>query len=317
MISLAGTGLGLLCEWFWIADLAAQLRVQYVLLLISALIPWGIERNYRWIGIAVVALILNLWPILPYWIAKPVARNSTALSAPADQKPLRLLLFNVLRTNTQIEATLAEVLHADADFVYLMEVAPIWQQPLEVLRDRYPFQKRICRDDYTGVAFLSRHPWESLEIVDTDAANPPLDLRFARLPGESKGFRLIVTHPLPPLGSDLTAARDRQLLTLARRLSTEESCVMAGDFNLTPWSSRFTKILSAGQLRDGSMGFGIQPTLTPLPTLMGGLKVDHVFVNQGISIHKFQIGTSRYSDHEPVSVEFRITSGRPVGDSAF
>ena len=128
---------------------------------------------------------------------------------------------------------------------------------------------------------------------------------------------MIVTHPLPPLGSDLTAARDRQLLTLARRLSTDESCVMAGDFNLTPWSSRFTKILAAGQLRDGSMGFGIQPTLTPLPTLMGGLKVDHVFVNQGISIHRFQIGTSRYSDHTPVSVEFRITSGRPVGDSAF
>ncbi len=309
MIAVAATGLGLFCDSFWIADLAAQLRVQYVLLLIPAFVPWGIRRSYWRIVLAAAALILNLWPMVPYFIAKPVVANKSDFSASDDRKTLRLLIFNVLRTNTEIETTLEETLRAEADFVYLMEVAPIWQAKLETLKDRYPFQKLICRDDYTGVAFLSRHPWESLEIVDTDDANPPLDLQFPALSGQSTGFRLIVTHPLPPLGSDLTEARDRQLITLARRLSPNEPCLMTGDFNLTPWSSRFAKILAAGQLRDAFLGFGIQPTLTPFPTLIGGLKVDHVLVNKAVSIHNVRIGTSRYSDHAPVLVEFEIAGG--------
>ncbi len=306
IIALVGTGLALFCESFWIADLAAQLRVQYVLLLIAALVPWGIRRSYRWGVLAVAALVLNLWPIVPYFFAKPVAGNQSDFSGSADRKALRLLIFNVLRTNTAIETTLEEILREDADFVYLMEVAPIWKARLEALKDRYPFQKLICRDDYTGVAFLSRQAWESLEIVDTDDANPPLDVRFPALLGQATGFRMIVTHPLPPLGADLTAARDRQLITLARRLSPDEPCIMAGDFNLTPWTSRFAKILVAGQLQDSFLGLGIQPTLTPLPTLMGGLKVDHILVNQGVSVDRMRIGTSRYSDHAPVVMEFAI-----------
>ena len=310
IIALMGTGLAMFCEWFWIADLAAQLRVQYVLLLVAAFVPWGIRRGYWWIASAVAALILNLWPIVPYFIAKPVVVKQSKVSAEADRKLVRLVIFNVLRTNTAIEATLQEMLREEADFVYLMEVAPIWKAKLDALKERYQFQKLICRDDYTGVAFLSRHAWESVEIVDTDDANPPLEVRFPTLPGQSTGFRMILTHPLPPLGSDLTAARDRQLITLARRLSSDGPCVMAGDFNLTPWSIRFAKILAAGQLQDSFLGLGIRPTLTPLPTLMGGLKVDHILVNQAVSVHGIRIGTSRYSDHAPVLMDFEIAGGR-------
>lgn len=306
IIALVGTGLALFCESFWIADLAAQLRVQYVVLLILAFIPWGVRRSYRSLALAVVAMVLNLWPLMPYFCVKSAVVHPLPAAASDGRRMLRLLIFNVLRTNPAIENTLEEALREEADFIYLMEVAPIWKSNLEAVQDRYPFQKLICRDDYTGVAFLSRYDWKSLEIVDTDDANPPLDLRFPRLPGQSTGLRMIVTHPLPPLGADLTAARDRQLIMLARRLSPHEPCVMAGDLNLTPWSSRFGKVLAAGHLQDSFLGLGIEPTLTPLPTLMGGLKVDHILVNQAIAIRNVRISTSRYSDHAPVLLEFEI-----------
>ena len=196
-----------------------------------------------------------------------------------------------------------EVLVENADFVYLMEVSPNWDRRLKDLVDRYPYQKRICRSDYTGVAFLSKHEWDQVEVVDTGDANPPLEITFSRLDRHGD-FRLIATHPLPPFGGPLTDSRDRQLVKLAERCHSSLPSLMVGDFNLTPWSPRFRRILQVGKLRDAALGFGVAPTLTPLPTLLGGMKVDHVLTHDDVAISDLRSEPSRYSDHCLVIVDF-------------
>lgn len=305
IIGIAGTLLSLFSRWFWMADLASQLSVQYLILLIVGLPLWIRGRRRKTVLLAIAGLVWNLWMVLPYFVpSNSVIADSEGVSAESFQ----LAIFNVLRTNPEVPLTVAEALGSDPDFLYLMETGPDWKQPLEELSQEYPHQKVLCRDDYTGVAFLSRFPWENLQVVDVPDSNPPLDVQFLI---KGRRFRLILTHPLPPISPDLRIARDRQLLDLAASIEDETPTLLAGDFNLAPWSGHFTHLLRTSQLHDLSTGFGIQPTLTPLPTLLGGVKVDHVLGNSRVSLVSFAVSPSQYSDHSVVCIGFRPTYSGP------
>ena len=305
-VAVAGTVMGCGARQHWIADAAVQFRVQYLILLVPSVALW-IGKRFCIRSIAGgLALAVNSWLVVPYFILPSRATPPTHAMSDTNDPALRLVMLNVLRTNEEIQDTLKEVVDENADFVFLMEVAPAWSSQLEDLKDRYPYQTLLCRKDYTGVAFLSMHPWNSLEVVDTSDANPPLEFIFPRLGNQPAGFRLIATHPLPPFGSHLTSSRDRQLSTLAKRCRVNLASLLIGDFNLTPWSPRFHQVLKVGKLRDVSLGCGISPTLAPLPTVMGGLKVDHVLADSRVTIEDFRLGSSAHSDHKRVIVDFRI-----------
>lgn len=305
--AILGTLLGFGASHHWIADIAVQFRVQYLIMLLPAVAVWIGKRRVKLLIVGGLALAVNLWPITAYFNPNNRALPTTSKVARSDQISFRLLMMNVLRTNKNFQATLKEVVNENADFVFLMEVEPSWKSQLSELQVRYPYQKLLCRQDYTGVAFLSKHPWDDLEIVSVnDIANPPIDIRFSSLAGTTTGIRLIATHPLPPFGPRLTDSRDRQLNVLAKRFQADEANLLIGDFNLTPWSPRFRQVLEAGRLRDASLGYGISPTLIPLPTLMGGLKVDHILVNDRIHIRDYRLHSDAHSDHQRVIVEFEV-----------
>ena len=313
-IGLLGTLLGFAASYHWMADVAVQLRVQYLIMLVPAVVMWALQRRRVLAGVAALAVAVNAWPVVPYFIA-PDSRAIAASESPRPGQPgLRLMVFNVLRTNENIDTTLEEVVREEADFLFLMEISPVWEPRLRELRDRYPHQQLLCRHDYTGVAFLSKYPWSELEVLDMGDANLPLDIRFPPVGGQPARFRLIATHPLPPFGPFLTGLRDRQLIALAKRVRGDQATLLVGDFNLSPWSPRFQKVLAAGRLRDASLGYGISPTLTPLPTLMGGVKVDHVLVNSGVTVRSYRLHASADSDHRRLIVEFDVAKTKPQGD---
>ena len=250
LVSIAGTLAAFSARQNWVADVLSQFGVQYLVLLIVATVAWAVKRSWKRLIVGVLMLIVNGWLVVPYFFLP----HSSGVQQDAKVAKLRLLLLNVLRTNTEFESTLDDVLAEDADFVFLMEVSPEWKSLLKDLQHEYPHQKLICRNDYTGVAFLSKHAWDQLKIVDTNDANPPLELRFPTIDGQCSGFRLIATHPLPPFGQYLTDARDQQLQTLAQRCKSDPTSLLAGDFNLTAWSPRFYDVLQAGQLSDVNGG---------------------------------------------------------------
>lgn len=255
---------------------------------------WIRSKKHVTLCLACIAIAYHVSMLADYFVAQE--------STPSNATAFKLVFFNVLRTNEDIEATLTEAVDFEPDFLFLMETGPDWTDLLRQRAREFPYQKLICRKDYTGVAFLSKHPWESLEIVDSPDGNPPLDIVFAI---EGSRFRLLLTHPLPPISSELGKARDTQLANLAGTVSDDIATVFAGDFNQTPWSSRFQSILNAGQLTDLSKGYSIAPTLTPLPTWLGGVKVDHALGNRRISVTDFTLGTTQHSDHRPVALTFQ------------
>ena len=305
-MAILGTAFSSFASYHWVADILSSFRVHYLLLLC----PYGyllLRQRDRWKTLLVAGCLFpNLWFTLPYWI--PNTRTSTTSSS-ASTKSFRLGIFNVLRTNEEFQETLAFFTREEPDFLFLMEVQPAWNKHLEAIRDRYPFQHRMASNDYLGIVFLSKIPWSDLTVIHLgEVRNPSLDIRFSAESETGQAVRMILTHPLPPFGDALTRSRDQQLLDLAIRQKGSSPTLMAGDFNLTPWSPRFARILEAGDLRDASKGFGWTPTLGPIPTWLGGIKVDHVLCSQDVSIHSFAAKHTFYSDHRLVLCEFSLPS---------
>lgn len=296
VIGLGGTASALCSGWFWFADLASQLGMQYFLLCIIATPLWLYRRKHKTLVLATAAIGFHLWLIVPYLVSPEVPDG-------APQRTWRLTIFNVLRTNREIDETIVEAMATDPDFLYLMEVSDDWHQPLTELKETYPYQKLLCRTDHTGVAFLSKHKWKTLTVVDAPGANLPLAASFEI---DQSRYQLLLTHPLPPLRPDLTLDRDKQLTELAARSSADMPTLIAGDLNQTLWSSRFHNLLAMHGLKDGSIGFGLSPTLAPLSTWFGGAKVDHVLINRHVCIRDFTLGATKYSDHRPVTVDFCV-----------
>jgi len=298
---------GSIVSWFasvhWIGDMLAHLRVQYVILLLPALAIVVIRRKRLLTAIVLGFIAYNVWPTIPYFV--PVRQSSASRTLENEQ--YRVLSFNVLRTNREFAKTLEEIMDQDADFVFLMEVQNAWQNVLAGVKDRYPSQKVLADPAYTGVAFLSKIPWDSLEVVMLgDVSNPSIDVRLPCRGPSSRTIRIIATHPLPPFGDMLTTSRDRQLKTLAERFVPDDPNLLVGDLNLSPWSPRFAKFLKKGNLVDASLGYGIATTLDPLPTWLGGVKVDHVLTDRSLKIQNYFVKQAAYSDDKMVIVDFSV-----------
>jgi endonuclease/exonuclease/phosphatase (EEP) superfamily protein YafD len=79
--------------------------------------------------------------------------------------------------------------------------------------------------------------------------------------------------------------------------------VVAGDFNMTPFSTRFGTLLQEARLRRAKGGLNTTwPTqLTPM-----GFSLDHILVGKGIGSAVMRTGSRLGSDHLPVVGTFDL-----------
>ena len=75
--------------------------------------------------------------------------------------------------------------------------------------------------------------------------------------------------------------------------------LVAGDLNVTPWSTAFGRMARTGSLADVSLGRGIHPTWFSRFPFMG-LPIDHVLVNPGFRAAEVEVLPSIGSDHFPL-----------------
>ena len=66
VIAIAGSLAAMVASYNWIADWAAQLRVQYLIMLLPALVLWTRRRQHRMLMAGGLAFAVNLWFVVPY-----------------------------------------------------------------------------------------------------------------------------------------------------------------------------------------------------------------------------------------------------------
>ena len=297
----ATTVLSLFARSFWLADLLANLRVQQVIGLLMALIISVSLGRRRWVAIVAVLLAIHL-----PWFASAFAGR------PAETADADLVVFsaNVLTSNRQHELIVQQIEAAQADVVAIIELSSPLAKKLERSLTGYPHRTVRAEDGGNfGIGLYSRYP---LTEVDRFALNiDRIDSIAVTIEKDDQQYRIVATHPLPPMGAQGYKYRNDHLNMLAERLSLYRQenpklpMVVVGDMNLTPWSPLFGDFESTTGLRRAGRGYGMTPTWYSRPHFAFGLVLDHGLISEDLTCVSRVIGDDMGSDHRAVLLGIR------------
>ncbi len=288
------------------ADIANQFR-PYTLagsagLLALALLA-RMPKVARW-GAILTAVNAVLLPVPLLWSAEAaMSRAAERTSAAALHRDIKIITFNVLWRNEQTESIARFLLQEDADIVLLQETT---ERHVAVLRPllaaRYPhihvcLGPRLCRS-----AMLAKRAWVSVEHVHRGPETP--EVISAQFDDAELGtFHLFGVHTAVP-------SRPRQANQLdwliARRRSIAGPVILAGDFNMTPWSYRLQRLLASADLRRHATFLRSWPTGGQLGLPAPALLIDHVLTTPDIRTVSIETGPYLGSDHLPVVARLRL-----------
>lgn len=281
------------------------------------------------IGAMALALMLRQWALAAGslllvlalgWSTAPYLLPPAALPPQPGPQPLRMLWANLQNWTTSGEA-LDEVLEdAQADIVMLTELSARHVRSVERARARWPYRTRFPQGSAFDLLMLSR--WEPREL----RIHQPLGDQFpifdalvcpgAALGGWAEACVAIVSlHAVRPelpggfIGIE-PARRDTMLMAATavarQRVAEKHRVVLVGDFNTTPWSASFRRVLQDSGLRDSATEPSERPHWTR-PTWFSrwpgiGLPIDHVLLSPTWRIHERRLGPFFGSDHRPVVI---------------
>jgi endonuclease/exonuclease/phosphatase (EEP) superfamily protein YafD len=283
-------------RYHWRCEQLCHFRLQYAWLLVAAAASLLFAKDRRFGIIAAVGAIANFVFIVPIYF-------------PADQpshggQPWKLISYNVRTRNQHHLDVSAWLRQQQADVILLMEIDGRWGQMIRELRDVYPHQHIIERDDNFGIALVSRIPWESVPTEEFDSAEVPSIVAEFKMNGQPVTF--VGSHPVPPGSAGNAASRNELLFAVARLAKqTPGQFIAAGDLNVTSYSPYFRDLLRDGNLRDSRQGRGVQASWSRL--YMFTIPIDHCLVSPQVEVVSRRVGPHLGSDHRPVIVELRTS----------
>lgn len=299
VLALAFTWLGSLGRHHWAFDLVSHFRLQY-LAACAVVLVFALFRRRSWLVLA--ALISLLWNAQIVHAFHQTAERIEAMG----EKPLRVMVFNVLSSNHNHVAVIEHVLKMDADIVCLLETDETWRMSLEPLRVRYPHRLEQLDHSPFSIACYTRLPVKSSEVRRFGAWGLPTVLLNLDHLGAPLTF--IGIHPDAPLGS----AKAQEWRSLFAQLGSIVAgiggeVIVAGDFNATPWCEGMRLLREKSGLQFRSVDPVWPPTWgLNLPVM---IPIDHVLVKGGLMVRKRTIGPDLGSDHRPVVVELARAGG--------
>lgn len=280
-------------------------------------VPWLLDLCTPWVWPALVCSLLmsaagapreNGLSLLTALLCasvlwSPSAPDANASPAQATGPGVTLASVNVLSTNREFSAFKAWLATSNPDVVAVLEVSPEWATVLEGL-EAYPHQKRVPRSDNFGIALISKFPLEDVKVLHPPVAGLSVPSISAVVQSPKDGaFKVISTHPIPPISARAHRALSTQIGFLASAAAAYPGpAVLMGDFNATPWSSAIRLAQQQGLHRVS----GTQPTWPAKNNFFEMIPIDHILGNSRVVSVRAQVGPNVGSDHLPVMAIVRM-----------
>lgn len=279
------TAAGFLGGVFPSMDAFSHLRMQYGIAAALLAAIGMLAGQKRFSPVPAALMVVNLLAVAPYLSFSPVEA-----AAPG----LKVVSMNLWTGNRRTGEVLDFLRREDADILVLQETTPHWARALESLKDVYPYRiaQLDCREmTLCEVMVLSKKPWSEARaylIDDTGAA-----LVWARFP--EIGLTVATTHLNRPFWARGTA-QPEQIEALAKHIRRLEGpLLLAGDFNATPWSAAYARLVEAAGIRRAGPGLNVTWPAWLWPFF--GIPVDHVFTKNMTGPIDVRTGPSSGSDH--------------------
>ena len=296
LILIGTTVAGLFARAHWLADLLANLRVQQVIAILIAMVITASLRHWRWLVIEVVLLTIHVPWFASAWRGRPSGSDPDFV----------VLVANVLTSNHQHRSIIRQIEAAEPDVFAIVELgSPLARVLEQTFAESYPHRSAISQDSGNfGVGVYSKYPLVDVEQFVLNVNG--ITSIAATIKKEGQSYRVLATHPLPPIGARGSELRNDHLSKLADRVSAfrQENpaipMIVVGDLNLTPWSPLFGDFASASGLRRAGRGYGIQPTWYARPNFAFGLVLDHGLISEDLDCVSREVGEPMGSDHRAV-----------------
>jgi endonuclease/exonuclease/phosphatase (EEP) superfamily protein YafD len=206
---------------------------------------------------------------------------------------LKIGSLNLWVGNQDVE-TVARFLEAEAaDVIILQEADRLHRALMDRVKGTYPHA--YCPDRACSVALISRIAWIEVGKEDVPPRRPLLVwARFAQGP---RTFRVIGIHLPYPFEARRQAEHTDWLIAYLRRRS--EPTIIAGDFNLTPFTWKLLKLLHEVGLKLHILTGFTWPAHRYVPVVL----LDNVLSTPELGTVSARVGPRIGSDHRPIVVD--------------
>lgn len=280
---------------YWCAELVTHFPVQYGMLslLLSVAFLWNQE-----VLLCIASIILSIINL-----SVLVGKKSKPMELPAES--FEIYAANVWCSNRFHQRLLEEIQTLRAEIAFISELTPEVAQLLRPRTAQYDFQIEEPRSTPEGFLFLSKFPILSYQIIDMkEHAYKPLLVAELLIHGREVTFYGV--HSANPVWIRTFSKRNQQFSWLAQHIAhSSKHVIVAGDFNLTPYSPVFKKLVQAAEIKDSREGFGWQPSW-PALVPMFWIPIDHVLLSLRIQVHSRATGPFIGSDHYPVTTRVSL-----------
>lgn len=287
---------------WWVLDLTTHFRLQYLVLTVAALVLVVLRRLWLPAAALVAVGAVSVWPVLPY----ANANAATAVAAP-DAQRVTLASINVSYRQFSYRRLLEILAETSPDLVLIVEFTPHAAEVLAPLDERYPHSYKLPAEGPYGIAVWSRYELDTPTTV-TLGRVPAIDARVRTPRGTFTFVGVHLSAPTTPRRA--TQRNDELALLAAHRGTIEGPVVVAGDFNITPYSPFYGDWLTASALTDSRRGRTLSPSWpTMLPLL--GIPIDHVAVSSDFAILRHRRLPNFGSDHYGVLTDLALHAATP------
>jgi endonuclease/exonuclease/phosphatase (EEP) superfamily protein YafD len=295
-LGLVLTGLGSLAQWWPPLDIVNNglpaLAAGAIVLFLLAIVM----REWRSIALAGLLAAINVGLIFAG------LHGAAAEAAPEAKRFLRVVTFNLWFDNERIDDVDTFISQTDADVVLLQEVT---NEHLALLHRgldaRYPFSVGEF-----GVVIFSKFAIKADGRVDR-AGYPEwirLLARWVELDVNGTAVEVVGVHcarPFYPVLQEHDVGALTQFV-LSRKLPI----IVAGDFNMTPWTDRlklFTRTTGLGRFNTFIVTWPMRWWNYPV---VPGVAIDNVFTSREFAKIGATGGARQGSDHRPVIADLAL-----------
>lgn len=245
-------------------------------------------------GAALLACAILMGPEL--FVAAGTKRLA---SRPSD---LKIIQFNVWKSNETPDRTLRWLLDQDADVVLIEEGdGPV----VKALKAYYPFYVTCDGKKRCGSMIFSRK-----RMIARNGFYPEgreLAGAWATLADPKGDFTVVGIHYVWPLPAGPQQQQSKRLVDAVARFD-QSDLILTGDFNSTPWSY---------SLKRQDKALGLQRRTRAIPSWPSGrfsrlanapvpfLPIDHVYAGKAWKTVSVTRGPALGSDHRPIIVRLR------------
>ena len=128
------------------------------------------------------------------------------------------------------------------------------------------------------------------------------------------GIAVLAVHPLSPSNQFRAKQNDRQLQFASDWAAGQSGpAIVVGDFNATPWSYPFRRLMASTDLSNSESGFGLDLSYPADGNPLLRIPIDHLLHSDDLAVVDRRLGPAMGSDHFPLTVDLALTGLSSLG----